>query len=133
MDYDAVVLVKFYRPNAEGGYDPVVFPTQSDIYVRLQLGSNMWQAFSVPLPEALEAGEYGLELLIANDFHSLSANDYFIFASGPLTVSSSTGIENTMATDVKDDTWYTLNGRRLQGKPTTKGIYIYKGKKQIIK
>jgi len=38
-----------------------------------------------------------------------------------------------MATDVKDDTWYTLNGRRLQGKPTTKGIYIYKGKKQIIK
>ena len=133
MDYDAVVLVKFYRPNAEGGYDPVVFPTQSDIYVRLQLGSNTWQAFSVPLPEALEAGEYGLELLIANDFHSLSANDYFIFASGPLTVSSSTGIENTMATDVKDDTWYTLNGRRLQGKPTTKGIYIYKGKKQIIK
>ena len=51
----------------------------------------------------------------------------------PATVSSSTGIENTMATDVKDDTWYTLNGRRLQGKPTTKGIYIYKGKKQIIK
>ena len=27
--------------------------------------------------------------------------------------------------------WYTLDGRKLQGKPTTKGLYIYKGKKVI--
>jgi len=31
---------------------------------------------------------------------------------------------NATATD-----WYTLDGRKLQGKPTQKGIYIYKGKK----
>lgn len=30
-------------------------------------------------------------------------------------------------------TWYTLDGRRLQGKPTTKGVYINNGKKVIIK
>ncbi len=29
--------------------------------------------------------------------------------------------------------WYTLNGRRLSGKPTTKGLYIKNGKKIIIK
>ena len=31
------------------------------------------------------------------------------------------------------DGWYTLDGRRLQGQPTTKGIYIVNGKKTIIK
>ena len=30
-------------------------------------------------------------------------------------------------------TWYDLNGRKLQGKPTTKGIYIMNGKKIAIK
>jgi len=29
--------------------------------------------------------------------------------------------------------WYTLDGRRLQGKPTEKGVYIQNGKKTIIK
>ena len=28
-----------------------------------------------------------------------------------------------------NDNWYTLDGRKLQGEPTQKGIYIYKGKK----
>ena len=30
-------------------------------------------------------------------------------------------------------TWYTLDGRRLQGKPAQKGVYIQNGKKVIIK
>ena len=29
--------------------------------------------------------------------------------------------------------WYTLDGRKLNGKPTTKGLYIHNGKKVIIK
>ena len=29
--------------------------------------------------------------------------------------------------------WYDLNGRRLAGKPTTKGIYINGGHKVVIK
>ena len=133
MDYEAAVLAKFYKPNAEGGYDPVVFPSQPDIYTYLQLGSNMWQAFSICLSEPLETGEYGLELLIANDFHSFMPNDYFIFASGPLTVINSTGIDEMQAKDTESGNWYDLKGRQLSGKPTAKGIYIYKGKKQIIK
>lgn len=28
-----------------------------------------------------------------------------------------------------DDAWYSLDGRRLSGEPTKKGVYIYKGKK----
>ena len=29
--------------------------------------------------------------------------------------------------------WYTLNGMRLDGKPTTQGVYIHNGKKIVIK
>jgi hypothetical protein len=31
------------------------------------------------------------------------------------------------------DTWFTVDGRKLSGRPTAKGVYIYKGKKTIIK
>ena len=34
---------------------------------------------------------------------------------------------------VNDDTWYTLDGRRLGSKPTAKGIYVNKGIKVVIK
>jgi len=31
------------------------------------------------------------------------------------------------------DAWYDLSGRRLQGKPSQKSMYIYNGKKQVVK
>ena len=34
---------------------------------------------------------------------------------------------------IMDNYWYDLSGRKLSDKPSQKGIYIYKGKKQIIK
>ncbi len=46
--------------------------------------------------------------------------------------------ETTAISSVTDGTstgngWYTLDGRRLQGRPLQKGIFIYNGKKTIIK
>ena len=35
--------------------------------------------------------------------------------------------------DNMSDVWYTLDGRKLNGKPTTKGLYIVNGKKVMIK
>jgi hypothetical protein len=137
LDYDAAVLAKIYKRNAEGGYDPVVFPSQPDIYTRLQLSSNMWRPVSIRLAEALETGEYGIDLLIANDFYSLASTDYFVFASGPLAVTSTTGIRSIENEELRiensADAWYDLNGRRLSGKPTAKGLYIHKGKAHIVK
>lgn len=44
-----------------------------------------------------------------------------------------TGITNAAVTNKKDtDTWYTLDGIRLNAAPTQKGIYIYQGKKIVI-
>ncbi len=46
-----------------------------------------------------------------------------------------TGIMNVQCSmfNVQSDNWYSLDGRKLAGKPAQKGIYIYNGKKVIIK
>ena len=36
-------------------------------------------------------------------------------------------------TDRADAAWYAIDGRKLSGKPTKPGLYIYKGKKTVIK
>jgi hypothetical protein len=41
-------------------------------------------------------------------------------------------IENAGNVDESNDTWYTVNGIRLNGKPNAKGIYIRNNKKVII-
>ena len=46
-----------------------------------------------------------------------------------------TGIISTTnyTNDTNSDAWYTLDGRRLQNKPTQTGVYINNGKKVVIK
>ena len=39
----------------------------------------------------------------------------------------------TLRLETEDGEWYSLDGRRLSGKPATKGIYIKDGKKVIVK
>ena len=47
--------------------------------------------------------------------------------------SITTGIENGQRNSVKGqrDEWFTLDGQKLSGKPSKKGVYIYNGKKVI--
>ena len=47
---------------------------------------------------------------------------------------NATGIINVSAeTRNNADGWYSLDGRKLSGKPTAKGLYIVNGKKVIVK
>ena len=49
---------------------------------------------------------------------------------------NATGIEELKdgkIEELKSESWYTLTGVKLEGKPTEKGVYIYKGKKIAIK
>ena len=50
-------------------------------------------------------------------------------------VGITTGIENGQRNSVKGqrDEWYTIDGQKLSGKPTQKGIYIHNGHKRVIK
>ena len=48
-----------------------------------------------------------------------------------------TGVEEVRSVEVKSekwaDAWYSLDGRRLSGKPSRAGVYIYNGKMCVIK
>lgn len=44
-----------------------------------------------------------------------------------------TGINDITREQVTDGVWYTIDGKRLNGEPTVKGIYVVNGKKVVIK
>ena len=44
-----------------------------------------------------------------------------------------TGLENIQRVLQSQSNWYTIDGRRLEGAPTKKGLYINKNKKRIVK
>ena len=44
-----------------------------------------------------------------------------------------TGIDNSLSDMDANAHWFTLDGRRLNGKPTQKGIYVVNGQKVVIK
>lgn len=51
---------------------------------------------------------------------------------------ATTGIIETTTTNFTnftnaDDAWYSLDGRKLQGKPTKRGVYLNNGKKVVVK
>ena len=54
----------------------------------------------------------------------------FIGANGEVTA---IGTLNTQTGEIVTDGWYTLNGTRLNGKPSKRGIYINNGRKIVIK
>lgn len=43
------------------------------------------------------------------------------------------GTLDTRTGEISTGEWFDLNGRRLQGKPSTKGIYIHNGRKEVLK
>lgn len=77
------------------------------------------------------------------DIGPISEDTYFEYtetAGGRLVVkditqSVTTGIDHITITDktTKDNGWYSINGMRLNSRPTQKGMYIHQGKKYVIK
>lgn len=133
LDYDAVLMIKIFKHDGSD-YVPFEFPSVPDIYTYFLLPDGQSEDCFLPLPDALDAGDYRLDLYIANNFHSFMAKDYFMFTSVPLNVDP-TGILEIPDSEFKvqgDDVWYDLTGRKFTERPTKKGIYIYKGKKVII-
>ncbi len=68
---------------------------------------------------------YKCYLSTATAAHALS----IIFDDG----SETTGINTVQSSEFRDQSYYTLDGRKLNGKPSKAGLYIVNGKKVIIK
>jgi len=89
----------------------------------------------------------GKEFVKVRGRGTLAPNKAFLFVEGNNTPASipfrrsidgngegTTSIDNLNVNDNDNEaTWYDLNGRRLQGKPSQKGIYIKNGKKIVVK
>ena len=50
-----------------------------------------------------------------------------------LVFDETTKIANTNITNITNGDWYDLNGRKLNGMPTKKGVYIMNGRKVVVK
>lgn len=64
-------------------------------------------------------------------------DNFRVYFFGSLSADEVTDIENVQLSNsqlAKDaDAWYSLDGRRLVGKPTKRGIYLHRGVKVVIK
>lgn len=72
--------------------------------------------------ESLDPNKAHLEVAASN------ARSFIGFDSG-----TSTGVKLQPAADSSDQEWYTIDGRKLKGQPTQKGIYVKNGKKHVVK
>ena len=89
----------------------------------------------------------GKEFVKVRGEGKLAPNKAFLFVEGNNTPASipfrrsiggegegTTGVDNVNANlNDNEATWYDLNGRKLNGKPAQKGIYIKNGKKIVVK
>ena len=91
----------------------------------------------------LEANEYGLDWAtnrVTDGWYNASLFDNETGRALPALYElqnfvGSTGIETVQSSKfkVQSNSWYTLDGRRLSGIPSQKGIYIRQGRKVIIR
>lgn len=89
----------------------------------------------------LANGKYGIDWYTLSEAGSIGANKAYLQLPTSSEVRAltwifedeTTGIKTAESSGRSADAWYTLDGRKLDGKPTVHGIYINKGKKVVIK
>ena len=92
-------------------------------------GSQGWNWYE-PSPGTLPAGKAYLRLPSRSVSNMNNARSFtWIFEDGDPTAIQ----EIQTAGSQNDDAWYTLDGIRMNGKPTSSGIYVNHGKKYVIK
>jgi len=105
-----------------------------------------YMAFSLAYPDD-EGDTYRIDNTFSNSDH-LNAGTAFIMKLGTDFFDYFEWIDDGKPTGIvqvesgkwkeeggrwKEDSWYDLSGRKLQGKPTAKGLYIVNGRKKIVK
>ena len=135
-----------------GSYDLVAWPSAEHASGSTPSENNAMsypdnQLIPVIVSKHFDYGK-GYYVLKNGEFHAINNDDskvpackaVFQLADGAkapqrMAISNGTsGIgEVSCDTVATDGTWYSLDGHKLEGKPTAKGIYIINGKKTIIK
>lgn len=105
-----------------------------------KVGTNSKTGNSVYLWKYTGTTTVKVNKIIFNDKSSQTSNldfkngNYYTFqgAVGNV-IDNATSISNIKANTQSNDSWYTISGTRLSGKPTQKGVYIHQGKKVVVK
>lgn len=85
-------------------------------------GINGVMGFYQYTGESLDPNKAHLEVAASG------ARSFIGFDSG-----TSTDVKLQTEADDSDQEWYTIDGRKLKGQPTQKGIYVKNGKKHVVK
>lgn len=104
------------------------------------VGSNSKTGNNVYLWKYTGTTTLKIDKIIFNDKSSQTSNldfrngNYYTFQGvvGNV-IDNVTGISSIKVNAQTDDSWYTISGTRLSGKPTQKGVYIHQGKKAVVK
>ena len=112
-----------------GTYEPLSFSDADPSILFLGTESTLYYPLSGAYIGAQRA-YFRLKGIAAGDTHNQARA--FVLNFGD---SETTGILSTtnLTNDTNSDAWYDLSGRRLNGKPTQKGLYINNGCKVVIK
>ena len=113
-----------------GTYNPLVLFALADSWKTLFLKDDK---FYYPTADITVNAFHGIILLIG-EVSGLPSEARVIIDWGD--DEETTGIEELnlqpQTSNLKPDVWYDLSGRKLQGKPTERGIYMYNGKKVAV-
>jgi hypothetical protein len=113
------VVVPTYITASDNGYSNFI----------LTNGSQGWNWYE-PSPGTLPAGKAYLRLpsRSVSNMNNASSFNWIFEDSDPTAIQ-----EVPTVGSQDDDAWYTLDGIRMNGKPTSSGIYVNHGKKYVIK
>lgn len=120
------IYVYLYKYNKETGNYPWERTLRSEV-LGLEPGKSTTLTFT------LDNMEVGAKYIINAFFYPKFSENHTTSlenARQSFTVTT-TGI-NSISIDTGRDAWYTTDGRKLNGKPAKKGVYIHRGKKIVL-
>ncbi|MBR5686630.1 MAG: leucine-rich repeat protein [Prevotella sp.] len=93
---------------------------------------------TIDIPAGYQVGTYNLSILNAKTTDPDGVKTRLPNTGTNINiVSETTGIHDTQfsidSSDSQSQSWYTLDGQKLDKKPTQKGVYIVNGKKMVVK
>ena len=132
VSYTSEAAGDFYADNELKGVDVATSladilaanPEATAVYVLNKKGDDPVGFYKLSATGTLAANKAYLATSSSGDASNF--NFYFEDETTSLIENGALSIENSGA-------WYTLDGRRLQGKPTQMGVYIMNGRKYVIK
>ena len=100
-------------------------------YVQIEVDALTEPSFTIP---GLKPNtEYVVEVQAYNEMGKTKWTPATHFTTTNNTIATGLNQVTSDKSQVTSEEWYTLDGRKLNGKPAKKGIYIQNGQKQIIK